>query len=142
MRGRVGSEAAPNYERGRTIPGPTNPTISLPPPSSSGTSVPWLFCALPHDWGPFCPRVPGGVGTYSGSRGAAPGRGRGTDGPRGVRGKAPRGLLQVGQQAAAQLPERGDSRLYGVEWCGALMLGDGHQDRAHIGALVAERVGR
>jgi hypothetical protein len=88
----VGSEAAPNYERGRTIPGPTNPTASQPPPSSADTSVRWDF-PCPATWQGLS-EGSGRGGTYRGSRGAAPGRGRGTDGPRGVQGKAPRAERQ------------------------------------------------
>ena len=121
MRGRVGSEAAPDNERGRTISGPTNPTASQPPPSSADTSVRWALPCL-ATWQGAVRGFPGGVGTYRGSRGAAPGLGRGTDGPRGVRGKAPRVSLQVGQQGVALLLERGDSHLCGVERCGVSFL--------------------
>jgi hypothetical protein len=49
VRGRVGSEAAPDNDRGRTISGQTNPTASQPPPSSADTSVRWDFLC-PATW--------------------------------------------------------------------------------------------
>jgi len=79
---------------------------------------------------------PGGVETYRGP-GAQLLVGSRTDGPVGT-GQSPARLAASWAAGCCQLLERGDSRLYGVEWCGALMLGDGHQDRAHIGALVAD----
>jgi len=57
VKGRVGSEAAPNYERGRTIFASTNPLASQPPPASAGTLARWVFwrpASLAGDL--FCPR--------------------------------------------------------------------------------------
>jgi len=98
-RGRVGSEAAPTTNVG----GPflDQPTHCLAASASSAdTSVRWDFPCLPH-----------GLGLAAGSeRSRALSRVQGRRSWSGsrdrrspwVRGKAPRGLLQVGQQAAAQ----------------------------------------
>jgi hypothetical protein len=65
VRGRVGSEAAPNYERRRTISGQTNPPTSQPPPSSADTNVRWdLPC--PSTWQGVVRGFPGGWGAIAG----------------------------------------------------------------------------
>jgi len=43
VRGRVGSEAAPDNERGRPFLDQPTPTASQPPPASADTSVRWDF---------------------------------------------------------------------------------------------------